>query len=80
VSPRYVQKLFEMEGTSFSDFVRAGRLARAYRMLRDPRLSHVSISSIAYDCGFGDITAFNRTFRRHYNASPSDVRHSAGSP
>jgi AraC-like DNA-binding protein len=80
VSPRYVQKLFETEGTSFSDHVRAGRLARAYRMLRDPRLSHVSISSIAYDCGFGDITAFNRTFRRHYNASPSDVRHSAGSP
>jgi AraC-like DNA-binding protein len=40
----------------------------------------VSISSIAYDCGFGDITAFNRTFRRHYNASPSDVRHSTGSP
>jgi transcriptional regulator GlxA family with amidase domain len=80
VSPRYVQKLFETEGTSFSDHLRAGRLARAHRMLQDPRLSHMSISSIAYDCGFGDITAFNRTFRRHYNASPTDVRHSAGSP
>jgi AraC-like DNA-binding protein len=80
VSPRYVQKLFETEGTSFSDHVRAGRLARAHRMLRDPRLSHMSISSIAYDRGFGDITAFNRTFRRHYNASPSDVRHSDGRP
>jgi transcriptional regulator GlxA family with amidase domain len=76
VSPRYVQKLFETEGTSFSDFVRAGRLARAHRMLRDPRIAHMSISTIAYDCGFGDITAFNRTFRRHYSASPSDVRHS----
>ena len=75
VSPRYVQKLFELEGTSFSDFVRAGRLARAYRMLRDPRLSYMSISTIAYECGFGEITAFNRTFRKHYNASPSDVRH-----
>jgi AraC-like DNA-binding protein len=80
VSPRYVQKLFEMEGTSFSDFVRAGRLSRTYRMLQDPRLSHMSISTIAYECGFGDITAFNRAFRRHYNASPSDVRHSFKAP
>jgi AraC-like DNA-binding protein len=78
VSPRYVQKLFEMEGTSFTEFVRTGRLARAHRMLQDPRLSHISISTIAYECGFGDITAFNRSFRRQYNASPSDVRN-AGS-
>jgi len=77
VSPRYVQKLFEMEGTSFSDFVRAKRLARTYRLLRDPRMAHLSISTIAYECGFGDITAFNRAFRRQYNASPSDIRHSA---
>ena len=75
VSPRYVQKLFEMEGTSFTEFVRTGRLARAHRMLQDPRLSHISISTIAYECGFGDITAFNRSFRRHYQASPSDLRH-----
>jgi AraC-like DNA-binding protein len=76
VSPRYVQKLFEMEGTSFSDHVRTERLARTYRMLQDPRLSHMSISTIAYECGFGDITAFNRAFRKQYDASPSDVRHS----
>jgi AraC-like DNA-binding protein len=76
VSPRYVQKLFEMEGSSFSDHVRAERLARTYRMLQDPRLSHLSISTIAYECGFGDITAFNRAFRKQYDASPSDVRHS----
>jgi AraC-like DNA-binding protein len=76
VSPRYVQKLFEMEGTSFSDHVRTERLARTYRMLQDLRLSHLSISTIAYECGFGDITAFNRAFRKQYDASPSDVRHS----
>ena len=76
VSPRYVQKLFEMEGTSFSDYVRARRLARVYRMLQDPRQVHLNISTIAYDCGFGDITAFNRAFRKQYDASPSDVRHS----
>jgi len=35
----------------------------------------LNISTIAYECGFGDITAFNRSFRRHYQASPSDLRH-----
>jgi AraC-like DNA-binding protein len=78
VSPRYIQKLFEMESSSFTDFVRAGRLARAHRMLRDPRLAHLNVSSIAYRCGFHDVTAFNRTFRRHYNASPTEVRRSDG--
>ena len=56
-------------------YTRAKRLARTYRMLQDPRFTHMGISTIAYECGFGDITAFNRAFRRHYGASPSDVRH-----
>jgi len=40
----------------------------------------MNISTIAYDCGFGDITAFNRTFRRHYSASPSGIGFSCGTP
>jgi AraC-like DNA-binding protein len=74
VSPRYVQKLFHSEGTSFSDFVRTGRLDQIYRLLQDPRLMDRSIATIAYLCGFGDIASFNRAFRRHYGAAPSDIR------
>jgi AraC-like DNA-binding protein len=37
----------------------------------------MSISTIAYECGFGDITAFNRAFRKRYIASPSDIRNSS---
>ena len=43
-------------------------------MLRDPRFVARSITSIAYDAGFGDLSYFNRTFRRHYGATPSDIR------
>ena len=43
-------------------------------MLIDPRYAGEKISSIVYDCGFGDISYFNRIFRRHYGATPSDVR------
>ena len=74
VSSRYLHKLFESEGTTFTQFILRERLDRAYRMLRDPRFVARSITSIAYDAGFGDLSYFNRTFRRHYGATPSDIR------
>jgi AraC-like DNA-binding protein len=74
LTERYVQRLFEDEGTTFSTFVSQQRLARAYRMLQDMRHVGRSVSAIAYECGFGDVTHFNRMFRRLYDLTPSDVR------
>jgi AraC-like DNA-binding protein len=74
VRRRYVQSLFESEGTSFSRYVLDERLARAYRLLTHPALRHHSIAQLAFDCGFGDLSYFNRTFRRRYGATPSDIR------
>ena len=78
VTPRYLHKLFEGEELTFSTFVLGQRLSRAHRMLCDPRFGDRSISSVAFDVGFGDLSYFNRTFRRRYDATPSDIRHSAG--
>ncbi|MBR0826060.1 AraC family transcriptional regulator [Bradyrhizobium manausense] len=77
VSPRYVHKLFERDGTSFSEFVMARRLECALQMLKDPDLATRTISAVAFDCGFSDISYFNRAFRRAYNATPSDIRSAA---
>ena len=33
-----------------------------------------TISAIAFEAGFGDLSHFNRSFRRRYGASPSEVR------
>jgi AraC-like DNA-binding protein len=74
ISPRYVQILFETEGTTFSTYVRGERLGKAYRMLGDARCAHHSISEIAFLSGFGDLSHFNRGFRMRYGATPSDVR------
>jgi AraC-like DNA-binding protein len=74
VSPRYVQMLFEQEGTTFSQYVIGQRLVRAYRMLTDPRFADRSITSVALDAGFGDLSHFNRAFRRCYGGTPSEVR------
>jgi AraC-like DNA-binding protein len=74
VTARYVQMLFEREGTTFSRFLLDQRLARAHRMLRDPRFAKRTITAIAYEAGFGDLSHFNRAFRRRYGETPSDVR------
>jgi AraC-like DNA-binding protein len=78
VSPRYVQMLFEQGGTTFSRYVISQRLVRAYRMLTDSRFADRSITSVAFGAGFGDLSYFNRAFRRCYGRTPSEVRAEAG--
>jgi AraC-like DNA-binding protein len=79
-TPRFVQRLFEAEGTTFTEYLLAQRLERAHRLLSDPRRDGEKISSVAYDSGFGDVSYFNRVFRRHYGAAPSDIRAQARRP
>jgi AraC-like DNA-binding protein len=74
VSPRYIQMLFEGEGTTFSQFVLGRRLAQAHRSLGDPRCAGWTITAIALEAGFGDLSTFNHAFRRAYGAAPSTVR------
>ncbi len=74
ISPRYVRKLFRDEATSFSDYVLSRRLDRAHRLLRHPEHAASTITTIAYACGFGDLSYFNRTFRRRYGMTPSEHR------
>jgi AraC-like DNA-binding protein len=77
VTPRYVQMLFEAEGETFSEFVLSQRLTRVYRELRNPGLRCTSISGIAFAAGFGDLSYFNRAFRRRFGMSPSELRQAA---
>ncbi|HJP98445.1 MAG TPA: helix-turn-helix domain-containing protein, partial [Rhodanobacteraceae bacterium] len=58
----------------FSEFVLARRLVRANRLLTDQRWADRTIASIAFESGFGDLSYFNRTFKRCYGARPSEVR------
>jgi len=71
---RYVQRLFEADGTTYSEYVLAQRLSQAYRLLANPRHARRAIADIAAQCGFGDPAYFSRRFRRAYGAPPSDLR------
>jgi AraC-like DNA-binding protein len=78
VTVRYLHKLFESEGVTYSEFVLGRRLERASHNLKNPLHSRRAISTIAFDLGFNDLSYFNRAFRRRYNATPSEIRDGAG--
>jgi AraC-like DNA-binding protein len=77
VTPRYVQMLFEDEGITFSEYVLDRRLACAHARLADAGTADVAISTIAFEAGFSNLSYFNRTFRRRYGMTPSEVREQA---
>lgn len=78
ISPRYIRDLFLGAGTSFTDFVLGARLDCAHDRLRNTTPGRGRISAIAFEAGFGDLSYFNRSFRRRYGMTPSEVQRGAG--
>lgn len=74
MSARSIQRLFERDGTAFTEFLRERRLLFARRMLVSPRFDGRRIADIALDAGFADISYFNREFRRRFGLTPTDFR------
>ena len=72
VSVRYVQRLFEESGCTFTQFLLEQRLTAAHKALS--RLPDVPILNIVHDLGFNDVSYFNRSFRKRFGCTPSDVR------
>lgn len=77
ISPRYIRALLDAEQTSFTDFVREQRLRLAFRRLSNPALAGRTISAIAHECGFGDLSYFYAAFRARFGSTPGDVRANA---
>jgi AraC-like DNA-binding protein len=76
VSSRYVQRLFEESGCTFTQFVMEQRLIAVRKALA--ARSDLPISSIVYEFGFNDVPYFNRLFRRRFGCTPNDVRNAGG--
>jgi AraC-like DNA-binding protein len=74
ISRRYVQKLLEGTEKSFTEHLAECRLERAFAMLSDPHHLHSAITDVAFGVGFGDLSHFNRAFRRRFGETPSGVR------
>jgi AraC-like DNA-binding protein len=74
VSRRYLQRLIEATGTTFTEHVNELRLQRAFSLLTEAGEEAVRISDVALRAGFSDVSHFNRLFRSRFGDTPSAVR------
>jgi AraC-like DNA-binding protein len=74
LSPRYINKLFEVEDTSLMRYIWNTRLEYCAKELADPVCSITRISDIAMKWGFNDMSHFSRAFRDSFDMSPRDWR------
>ena len=74
VSARYIQKLFQQAGMSFSHYLRQRRLAHCHSDLASPAHRHLSISEICFRWGFNDAAHFSRSFGAEYGMTPRAYR------
>jgi AraC-like DNA-binding protein len=72
LSERYVNELLYEAGASFTMRLTELRLRKAADLLQ--RAGWRRISDIAFDCGFNDLSYFNRCFRRRFGMTPSAAR------
>jgi AraC-like DNA-binding protein len=71
LSERYVNELMYEAGASFTTRLNELRLRKAAELLAHAK---GRISDIAFDCGFNDLSYFNRCFRRRFGLTPSAAR------
>lgn len=77
LSTRYLQRLFRLRETTFTDFVRESRLEMARQLLLQETGRATTIAEIAFRCGFGSAGNFTRLFRETFGMSPRDCRANA---
>jgi len=74
ISLSYLYSLFNDNETTVGQFVQVKRLQRAYEILvADPK-GHRTVSEVAYEVGFKNVSHFSRSFSRYFKIAPRDVR------
>ena len=57
---------------NFFDLVNTYRIEEFKRRIEDPRYKNYTLLSLAFEVGFNSKTAFNRSFKKITNQTPSD--------
>lgn len=77
MSERSLQRVFEEQGTNFSEQLHTLRMRLARRLLLD---SHLKIAEIAHRVGYRQPSHFAKAYRRFHGHSPREERRRAGMP
>jgi AraC-like DNA-binding protein len=78
VSVRHLQALCTQRGTSPAAAIRQRRLALAKRLLLDSACARKTITQIAFESGFRDLSHFGRVFAHDTGRNPLTWRRSGG--
>jgi len=72
MSSNYFSSYFrKVTGISFSEYVTRIRISRARELLRD---TDKSVTEIAMECGFHNISNFYRLYKKHVGKPPRDEK------
>lgn len=72
-SPYHFHRIFTaLEGETPANFILRLRIEKVARLLQEQK--QVSITAIAYSCGFNNYTSFNRAFRKHFGMTAQEFR------
>ena len=75
LTPHVVSQVINEQITcNFNDFINSYRVEEAKKMLGDSRMNNITVASIAYDCGFNTLSAFNIAFKKFTGLTPSQFR------
>lgn len=74
ISVRYANDLLSAQDTSLNRFILSRRLARCRYALEDPNQAFRTVSEIAQEWGFSDMTHFGRCFKAAYEVSPREYQ------
>jgi AraC-like DNA-binding protein len=77
MSPRSLQRLFEVEGTTVTGWIRARRLEQCRQELEERAFDDLSVSAIGCRWGLWDAAYFSRVFKAAYGLPPSGYREAA---
>ncbi len=73
VHSNYLSQIInQKEKKNFYDFVNTYRVDEFKRLIAMPRNRHLTLLSIAYDCGFNSKSSFNRYFKKATGQTPSE--------
>lgn len=67
----FKRKFSTIYGTTPNKYITSKRLDKAQTLLKTTELS---ISEIAYSCGFSDVSYFSKSYKKYYQTSPSALR------
>lgn len=67
----FSQKFKAVTGFNFSDYLTAVRMKKGAALLKK---TNMSITDIAFECGYNDSNYFASVFKRHFNITPHKYR------